>query len=138
MAQLRHKRRIGLNDIDGAGLLFYGNQFQFAQEAFEDFLDKIGYPLAFIIKQAAFLLPVVHVEADYQRKLEIGEEIETTLTVAEIGKSSFTLDFELLASGAGPAGRVRIIHVALNKETEKKTDLPAKFRQALERFRDGA
>ncbi len=123
---------IKLHDTDAAGLLFYANQFRLAHDAYEGFMEEIGFGFASIIKDSDFLLPIVHAEADYKAELSVGDRVTVRLTTEKVGDSSFTLAYELLDAEGKPVGSVKTVHVCLDKVTRKKKALSGDLRSALE------
>ncbi len=129
-----YKRKIRFQDTDAAGVIFFPNQFCFYQEAFEAFLENIGYDLATVTRKNKHHLPVVHAEADYCAPLRLGDNIEIHLRVAHIGNSSLTFQADILKGGKIPAGGVKVVHVCVNALTLKKASLPQSLRRKMESF----
>jgi 1,4-dihydroxy-2-naphthoyl-CoA hydrolase len=121
-----------MSDTDTAGLLYFANQLIYAHDAYELVLKTIGFPMVEIVDKLPFLLPIVHAEADYLRSLAVGDELEVSVRVAKIGRTSFTLAYELSRSGTELVGRAKTVHVSVDKESRRKVELPAQLRQALE------
>jgi 1,4-dihydroxy-2-naphthoyl-CoA hydrolase len=119
----RSLRTIRLRETDATGVLYFAEQLKLALEAFEAFLSEKKFHLMDLIRQGEFLLPVVHVEANYMHPLRVGDEVEMRLEVEKVGSSSFTLKTifylkEMLV------GDVRIVHVATSSETGRSIVLP--------------
>src|SRR3989338_4512247 len=129
-----YKRKIRFQDTDAAGVIFFPNQFCFYQEAFEAFLESIGYDLVAVTRKNKHHLPVVHAEADYCAPLRLGDNIEIHLKVAHIGNSSLTFQADILKGGKIPAGGVKVVHVCVNALTLKKASLPQSLRGKMESF----
>jgi len=126
------KTSIRLHDTDAAGLLFFAHQFKLAHDAYEGFMEEIGFGFASIIREAGFLVPIVHAEADYKTGLSVGDKVTIRLRTVNVGNSSFTLAYDLLDSGDRAVGSVKTVHVCMDKETRKKKPLPDGLRRALE------
>ena len=122
---------VKLHDTDAAGLLFFANQFKMAHDAYEGFMEQIGFSFARIFQDEDFLLPIVHAEADYKARLQVGDRLTIHLTVEKIGDSSFVLLYDLSDADGKSAGMVRTVHVCTDEGTGKKRSLPDELRRGL-------
>ena len=129
-----YKRKIRFQDTDPAGVIFFPNQFCFYQEAFEAFLESIGYDLTAVTRKNKHHLPVVHAEADYNAPLRLGDTIEIQLKVAHIGNSSLTFQADIFKQGRIRAGSIKVVHVSVDARTRKKTPLPSSLREKMARL----
>ena len=129
-----YRRKIRFQDTDAAGVIFFPNQFCFYQEAFEAFLEHIGYDLATVTRKSEYHLPVVHAEADYRVPLRLGDTIDIQLKVTHVGNSSLTFQADILKQGKISAGCVKVVHVCVDARTRKKTPLPKKLRDKMAQF----
>src|SRR5690348_1392813 len=105
-------RKISLRlfESDATEVLYFAQQFRMAQETFECFLEKEGFPLGQCLKEEKYLLPIVRAEADFLKPLRVGDEIEIGLQLDRIGNSSFTLISSFFLQKE-LAGRTKITHV---------------------------
>lgn len=130
MAAYSRNITVRLKDTDAAGVIYFASQLVFAHETFEAFLDNAGLPLGRLLAEADYALPVVHCEADYRRAVGVGDHLTVEMTVGEVGKSSFTLDYALSRDG-DEVGRCRIAHAAIDRGTLRPIPLPAEVRDHL-------
>lgn len=126
-----YKRKIRFQDTDAAGVIFFPNQFSFYQEAFEIFLESLGYDIAAMAQKKEYHLPVVHAEADYSAPLYLGDTIEIQLKVTHVGNSSLTFQADILKQGPIRAGCVKVLHVSVDARTRKKIPLPQGLRKKM-------
>lgn len=131
-----YKTQIKLHDTDAAGLLFFGKQFFYVHDAYEKYLEKIGYGFSNLIRKSKHFLPIVHAESTYQKPLFVGDEIVIKVKLTNIGKSSITFNYEITNKKGGLVGTAKTVHVTINKATKKKVPLPKAFRSALEKIAD--
>lgn len=122
---------IRLHHTDAAGLLFFAEQFKLAHDAYETFMESIGYPFAPLLKTSAYLLPIVHAEADFGAALNTGDKITIQLLAERIGDTSFTLAYALLRNGSEPVGSVKTVHVLIDKRTGQSLALLPDLRSKL-------
>ena len=125
---------VRLRDTDAAGILFYASQFLYVHDVYEELLQLIGLPVASILRDEPFILPIVHAEAQYFSPLRAGDEITVVLQVGSIGETSFVLEFDLLTAGDRLVGKAKTVHVAVSKQTQDKIALPEKLERALKDF----
>ena len=122
---------VRLHDTDAAGILFFANQFKFAHDAYESFLRENNLGFARIFNESDYLLPIVHAEADYKATLDVGDKLSVQMKTEKIGDSSFTLSYDIMNSGGDNIGRVRTVHVCMDRGTLLKKTIPAPLRKAL-------
>lgn len=126
-----HQTTIRLHHTDAAGLLFFAEQFKLAHDAYESFMESIGYPFAPLLRTAQYLLPIVHAEADFGAALNTGDKIVIQVTAERIGDTSFTLGYTLLRNGTEPVGSVKTVHVLIDKRTGQTLALLPDLRAKL-------
>ena len=124
------KTSIKLYQTDAAGLLFFSRLFEIAYDAYQDLLEKSSLSLSEILKNEPFLTPVVHAEADYRMPLEAGDRIEVRMTVENIGRTSCTLLYDIIKNDQ-IAGKVKIIHVSIDKRLGGKISIPERLKEIL-------
>lgn len=126
---------IHLRDTDATGVIFFGEQFRFALEAFEHLLKAEGLNLGNILKTGDFLLPVVHAEADYLAPLRVSDEIDIHILATQIGTSSFTLGYKLYRKGGKEeVGSVSIVHVVISRTSQKSMPIPEQLLVLLKKI----
>lgn len=123
-----YRIKIGLGSTDATGVLFFPEQFVFAMQTFEAFLESRQFPLSTLFT-TPYLFPVVHAEGDYLQPLPVGSEIEITLEVEKVGFSSVTVAYLVhLVKTGEKVGSVRLVHVAVDRQTREKREIPSEFR----------
>jgi len=115
-----------------AGFLFFGHQFKIAHDAYEDFMEAVGLGFGRIINTADFLIPIVHAEADYEVILEVGDKLSVQVKAENIGRTSFTLAYDLVGIDGNRVGTVKTVHVCVDNKNKAKIPLPDRLRKALE------
>lgn len=116
---------------DGAGVVFFARWFEIAHDAYEDFLTERGAPLPRDLANAQPLLPLVHAEADYMASLALGEHISVRVEVEEVRRSAFTLGYTISREDGTLCGRLRTVHVAVDRIGGRAVELPPDVRAAL-------
>ena len=121
---------IGLHDSDAAGVVFLASLIRICHQAYEAFLESVGFGLGKIIQERQFGLPVAHVEGDFKRVMRVGDKVEIRLRVAEIGRSSFRVEYEVILNNT-VAATAATVHVCVNPDTYRARDLPEELRKNL-------
>ena len=127
-----YQTKIKLHETDAAGVLFFSNQAKIIHDAYETLLERIGFAFADILKEKDFFVPIVHCTCDYNVPLFVGDLVEIQVTVAKVGKTSFTLSYKLLDASQNLVGSTQTVHVTVNRDTKKKIPLPQDLRTKLE------
>lgn len=124
----KYKRVVRVQDTDATGVLYFANQLQIGLEALEDFFDSRGIPIGRMIEKKDYLLPVVHVEADFFAPIHVGDILELTLTFPKIGVTSFTHASDVFKKGKR-VGTVTIVHVVYCPKKKKGVPVPQKIKK---------
>ena len=127
-----HEATISLYDVDGAGLLFFGNHYRLHEDAYEAFLEEHGFSVGRVLREGEWLVPIVHSEADYSLPLTTGDKLIIKLGCESLSTHSFVLVSVFLKDGSAEAARVRTAHVVVDRQTGQKAPIPNELRGALE------
>jgi len=125
-------RVIHVEDTDASGVIFFTNIQKIALEAFEEWLFSKGVSLDHIFRQASFLLPIVHAEANYLSLVSVGDRLCARMTVYRIGSSSFTVSSQMINQQGVLVATVSIVHVVMDKKTNKSCPIPEEIRSLLQ------
>ena len=121
---------VGLADTDALGVAYHSYALQLAQHNLESWLARLGLPLADIINNHTWALPVVRVELDWHRPLHLGTKGETQLSDTETGSKSLTLTHSIHA-GDHKAATVKVVHACLDRTTGQSMTLPTMLTDLL-------
>jgi YbgC/YbaW family acyl-CoA thioester hydrolase len=129
MAGFTWNSRIRFVDTDASGRIHYSSMFRHLEAAESEFLRSIGirYPNS-TTEEIAF--PRVRVECDYLGPLRYDDEIAIDVSVERVGRSSFTLAFDVRKAGDLMA-RGRMTVAAMAVSTQRSTALPDFLANAL-------
>lgn len=126
--------KVRMHDTDMAGILYFARQFRFAHDALEDFVESEGMTFATIFNESHFVFVIVHAESDYLAPLSVGDKLEIHLCVEKIGKTSFTINYQIYKQPHTLVGTAKTVHVTLNATTREKIDIPQGFKDFLEKY----
>lgn len=124
------RRVVGFQDVDAAGIVFYGRVFDYFHDAYVAFLRVAGAPLEQALRSGAWAAPLTHAEADYRKPLRFGDPITVTVVDVELAESEFTVRYRIDAE-EGVACEGRTVHVSVDPTTFRRRPIPDLLRRAL-------
>ena len=126
-----HHRVVRFQDADPAGIVYFARVFEFAHQAFEDCLIAGGLPLAGVIADADWAMPLVHAEASYRRPMRHGDALVIEVEVAGRSERSVRLAFRVLDADGKLCAAVQHVHAAASRPAFAPCAVPAAFLAAL-------
>lgn len=69
---------------------------------------------------------------EYRQAIELGDNISVALTVADIGTSSITMEYEV-STDDGVAATAETVQVVIDRDTETSRPVPDEWREKIER-----
>lgn len=126
--------RVPFDDADPAGISFFANVYRYHHQAYEAWVVEalgVSYPEWFLSK--SFGVPLRKTEAEHTTPLFPGEKYESTLTLEEIGQSSFVLSSTITPKGKHDrvCAKVRTVHVFIDVHGKGKLDIPTHIRERM-------
>lgn len=127
-----HVVTVRFNEVDRAGIAFFGRVFEYCHACFEEMLMASGQPLLAIFDKGGYGLPLVHAEADYSRPMRLGDRLRISLRVARLGGRSITFAYEIRGAEADDLrANVRLIHACVSLDGFTGMSVPDALREAL-------
>jgi 1,4-dihydroxy-2-naphthoyl-CoA hydrolase len=126
-----YETEIKWHQTDAAGVLFFAHQFTLIHDAYQAMMQSVGFPLTRFLSELNFELPIVHAEADYQIPITAGDHIKICIDPAKFGSSSLSLAYRLINQQGKEVGPAQTVHVAVDKSSQKKINLPSSLASAL-------
>ncbi len=112
-----------------SGRIFYVSLLNHFDAAETEFLRSRGV-IYREIGPRTIAFPRVHVECDYLGPLGFDDLMHIGVTVERVGRTSFTLAFEVSVEGRS-AARGKVVVVCMDGATQRAIPLPEKLRAAL-------
>jgi 1,4-dihydroxy-2-naphthoyl-CoA hydrolase len=129
-----YRLSLGMSSVDRAGVLFYPELFRHAHDAYEAFMTSLDEGLAAYFEPGRPAIPIVHAEADYQWPMRHGSHFTVHLSVARLGDSSMTVDYEFLDNGGTHCARAQTVHVFIDPGKGRPVPIPPGLRTKLQRY----
>jgi len=94
---ITHTERMRVNwvDTDASGLIHYTAALRYFEVAEHALMRNLFAGPGTLPAERTFMLPRVHVEADYKAPLRYPDEFECSARVQTLGRSSVTFGFEV-------------------------------------------
>ena len=117
-------------EIDVQGVAFNMWYLAYFDEAMGGFLGARGLPYSELLAHGHDV-SLVHTELDWSAGLRYGDAAQVAVSVLAVGRTSFTLGFEVLRDGE-PLCRGRTVYVVVGTDGSGKREIPAELRACLE------
>ncbi|WP_347356140.1 acyl-CoA thioesterase [Bdellovibrio sp.] len=127
------KKTITFREADPAGIMFFGNIFGLAHDAFEQFIIEAGYTWNEWFGSRELIIPLRHTEANYLAPFVPGETYDIQVCVASFGETSFKMKYVFSRNDKTNAV-VTMVHAVLDGKTKQKTALPTLMKSRLEPY----
>ncbi len=124
---------IRFRDADPAGVMFFGNVFGIAHDAYEEFIRHLGFEWNEWFAHPEWAVPIRQSSCEYFMPMRPAEVYVILVFVDRIGESSFTLRYAFEAKGRKHC-EVSLVHTFLNKQTRTKMPVPSDVRDRLEAY----
>lgn len=121
---------IPFNMADPGGVLFFGNAFTLAHQAFEHFvMNQLKYSWISWFQNRDWIVPIRHAEAEFLHPIQAGQECQIVMTVKSFSNSSFTMISRFHQNGL--CCSIETVHIFCHRETKEKTSIPPDVRAKL-------
>ncbi|HEX8796707.1 MAG TPA: thioesterase family protein [Polyangiaceae bacterium] len=130
-----HRHRVGFDEVDAAGIVYFARFFTWCHDAMEAMLAPLAGGYTELVMSRRLGLPAVHVEADYGAPLRFGDEVLVEASVERLGTSSVALRFEIVRSpGREPVALVKHVVALVSLAAIRSQPLPDDVRAVFERY----
>lgn len=127
-------RPLKFEEIDAAGIAFFGCYATWAHDAMERFFDQLDGGYARLIVERRLGLPAVHFETEFFFPLRYGDALSIETTISRLGNRSAQLSYRVLRAADGElAALMRHTVVCTDLQTLRSAEMPSDLRQAFER-----
>jgi YbgC/YbaW family acyl-CoA thioester hydrolase len=131
----RMKRIVEFGDTDMAGIVHFAQFFNYMEAAEHAFLRSLGFSVVMEWEGVRIGVPRVAASCEYLRPVRFEDELEITVSVKKLGRSSITYRFQFFKDGAEIAhGEITAVFCRMEHgEGMKAMEIPAAIRGKLER-----
>jgi 1,4-dihydroxy-2-naphthoyl-CoA hydrolase len=127
-----HRHRVRLAQTDAAGVVFFTEPLAIAHLAWEALLDALDQPVARILRERRFALPIVEASTRILRPVRVGDDVDVAISLEKLGRSSVVVSHALTV-GEALVSQCRTVHVAVDGQGGS-TPLPEALATGLTRL----
>jgi len=126
-----YERPVRFDDVDAAGLVFYGRFSSYCHEALEALFEGFPGGYAALITERRVGFPVVHLEADFRSAIRYGDVIRIAVDVLAIGTRSATFGFTITRADGSAVATLKEVCAVTDLAALKAVPIPADLRDFL-------
>jgi len=124
-----HPVNVRYLEVDRQGVVFNMWYLAYLDDAMTAFLYEGGLPYVGL-RAAGYDVQVVHAELDWRGPLGLGDPAAVRVAVSKIGRTSFTLRFDVLC-GARVVAEATSVYVSVRTDGSGKCEIPPMLLDAL-------
>jgi 1,4-dihydroxy-2-naphthoyl-CoA hydrolase len=125
--------QIHFSQSDLGGISFFGNVYPMAHDAYERFVEHLGFKWKDWFANSEWGVPIRHSEADYHRPLWPGEKYQIQIRIERLGETSMTLSYQFV-QGTNLHVEAKLVHAFVNMKTMTKIPIPPQVLTALKTY----
>ena len=126
--------RVYYEDTDAAGVVYYANYLKFMERARTEWLAALGFDLAEFERSHGRLFVVARMEIEYRSPARLGDRLEATLDLIELGRARMVAVQEVRRE-ASVLARARVTLACIDRGNWRPARIPAVLHGRLEKNR---
>ncbi len=129
-----YDRKIRFSDADAQGVVFNANYLVYWDDTNTDYFEEMGVPWQEFTDRGVDMM-AVNTTINHRKSAVVGDVVETTSEVAGFGRTS--VEFRLVSVNKATRDVLAEgsqIHVMIDAETSRPTEIPEWFRTEVEKF----
>ena len=131
-------RRVRFEEVDAAGIVFFGAFSSYAHEAMEHFFDQIEGGYAGLIMGRRIGFPAVKLEMEFSSPLRYGDTMTIATSVAHLGNRSTAFRYRVRRADGVVSATILHRVVISDLRAMRSTDMPEDVRAVLSRHLESA
>ena len=132
-----HELRVRWSETDPQGIVFNANYLMYADIGFTEYIRALGYTFPMPMEGTETDIFAVRSEVDFRDSVRFDEIISIAVRTARIGRSSFTVEFQMRREDALLA-ELRTTYVNAVPDGGGSRPLPTDFVARIEAFERAA
>jgi len=126
-----HTRAVRFEEVDAAGIVFFGCYANYAHEAMEALFAEVegGYPR--LINERRIGFPAVGLEVAYEAPLRYGDVLRIEVVCGRLGNRSADLRYRFIRQDGVCVARMKHTVVVSDLDAMASVDMPADVRAIL-------
>jgi acyl-CoA thioester hydrolase len=130
-ATFRLAVRVYYEDTDAAGVVYYANYLRYMERARTEWLSSLGFDLADVERTHGVVFAVHRTDIEYRFPARLGDRIEATVTLVELGRASIAVAQETRRAEAILTS-ARVAIACLDRARWRPARIPAALAARLE------
>jgi 4-hydroxybenzoyl-CoA thioesterase len=125
---------VRFSHCDPAGIVYFPRYFNMFNALIEDWYTvELGFEYAKLIMGSRYGFPTVHIECDFKIPSRIGDVIDLTLLIEQVGRSSLGIIIVCHRDGLERL-RARMTSAMISIETGTAVHMPQPLRDAVDSY----
>jgi acyl-CoA thioester hydrolase len=125
-------QKVYFGHIDKAGIVYHPHFIDYFNQAYEDFLEELGFDEKNLQPEHGVRVPVVNVDVDFKAPMGSGDRLQIHLSVRELGGSSMTFHFDTRDARQDQTVVEGTVTRVTVDDDFQPTEIPDPIREALE------
>ena len=127
--------RVRYSEIDVQGIVYNSRYLEYLDVALTEYFRALGLPYREMVEQHGFDPSLIKATLEFTRAARFDEVLHVRARVVAIGRTSFTMDFEIVREEDGEqVTSAQIIYVNFDKTTQGSRPVPDAIRRRIEAF----
>lgn len=129
-------QKVYFGHIDRAGIIYHPHYIDYFNQAYEDFVEELGFDDKNLLETIGVKVPVVNVNVDFRAPVRAGDRLTIEVRVRRLGTSSMCFHFRAVEEASGKVVAEGDVTRVTVDGSFKATPVPERFRAALEEHVD--
>jgi acyl-CoA thioester hydrolase len=125
--------QVRFRDTDSQGHVYFGNYFEFCDEAMSAYMRALGMPWQELVGRGIDIF-YASATCDYVGSARFEDLIHIEAEIDRIGNTSITSKFTVRSDEGAVLARAQLVSVCVDPKTREKTRVPEDFRAAVAAF----
>ena len=122
--------RVRFRDTDVQGHVYFGNYFEFCDEAYSAYMRDLGIPWQDMVAQGTDIF-YASATCDYLGSAKFEDVIHIEARISKVGNTSITSAFVVRDDAGEVLARASLTSVCVDPSTREKKRVPDAFREAV-------
>ena len=122
-ATFRFPLRVYYEDTDSAGVVYYANYLRFMERARTEWLGSLGIDVADLERAHGVVFVVSRMEIDYLSPARLGDRLDATLTLIELGRARMVA-MQDVRRGEAALARARVTLACIDRQSWRPARIP--------------
>lgn len=125
-------QRVRFHEVDHAGIVFFAKFYEYCHIAYEEFIEQVGgYGPNRFFRENDFGAPLVATRSSHHHPLFHGDRLTIRCWVAQLGRSSMTMRYEIRNEADALCATVYTRHAFISRASFRAIEIPDDIRAAL-------